>query len=115
VAWAEVYLRIKWNLDPSSRLATIDMGRKVGPKIMLSSSRFAALRPASELDSVMEFGLSGTIELASSSRIRLRAGQLDSIMEVGQIPLRYPARNSWSQTSTRTRKLDSIMEEEEEE
>jgi len=36
-------------------------------------------------------------------------------MEVGQIPLRYPARNSWSQTSTRTRKLDSIMEEEEEE
>jgi len=30
VAWAEVYLRTKWHLDPSSRLATIDMGRKVG-------------------------------------------------------------------------------------
>ena len=27
---AEVYLRTKWHLDPSSRLASIDMGRKVG-------------------------------------------------------------------------------------
>ena len=30
VAWAEIYLRIKWHLDPSSRLATVDMGRKLG-------------------------------------------------------------------------------------
>jgi len=30
VAWAEAYLRTKWHLDPPSRLATIDMGRKVG-------------------------------------------------------------------------------------
>ena len=30
VAWAEAYLRTKWYPDPSSRLATIDMGRKVG-------------------------------------------------------------------------------------
>jgi len=30
VAWAEIYLRTKWQLDPCSRLATIDMGRKVG-------------------------------------------------------------------------------------
>ena len=32
VAWAKTYLRTKWQLDPSSRLATvdiIDMGRKV--------------------------------------------------------------------------------------
>ena len=29
VAWAEVYLRTKWHLDPSSRLATIDMGQKL--------------------------------------------------------------------------------------
>jgi len=28
--WAEVYLRTKWHLDLSSRLATIDMGRNVG-------------------------------------------------------------------------------------
>jgi len=28
-AWAEVYLRSKWHLDPSSRLATIDMGKKL--------------------------------------------------------------------------------------
>ena len=28
--WAEAYLRTKWHLDPSSRLATIDMGQKVG-------------------------------------------------------------------------------------
>jgi len=30
VAWAEAYRRTKWHLDPSSRLATIDMGRKLG-------------------------------------------------------------------------------------
>jgi len=30
VAWAEAYLCTKWHLDPSSCLATIDMGRKVG-------------------------------------------------------------------------------------
>ena len=29
VACAEAYLRTKWHLDPSSRLATIDMGRKL--------------------------------------------------------------------------------------
>ena len=28
MAWAEVYFRTKWHLRPSSRLATIDMGRK---------------------------------------------------------------------------------------
>jgi len=28
--WAEAYLRTKWHLDPPSRLATIDMGGKVG-------------------------------------------------------------------------------------
>jgi len=28
IAWAETYLRTKWNRDPSSRLVTIDMGRK---------------------------------------------------------------------------------------
>jgi len=30
VAWAEAYLRTKWHLDPCSRLATIDVGRKLG-------------------------------------------------------------------------------------
>jgi len=29
VAWAEVYFRTKWRLHPSSRLATIDMNRKL--------------------------------------------------------------------------------------
>jgi len=28
--WAEVYFRTKWRLHPSSRLATIDMNRKLG-------------------------------------------------------------------------------------
>ena len=28
--WAEVHFRIKWRLHPSSRLATIDMGQKLG-------------------------------------------------------------------------------------
>jgi len=30
VAWAEVYLPTKWHLDPSSRLATTDMGQNLG-------------------------------------------------------------------------------------
>ena len=30
VAWAEVYFRTKWRLHPSRRLATIDMGQKLG-------------------------------------------------------------------------------------
>ena len=32
VAWTEayMYLRTKWHLDPSSRLATTNMGRKLG-------------------------------------------------------------------------------------
>jgi len=30
VAWAKAYLHTKWYLDPSSRLVTIDMGRKLG-------------------------------------------------------------------------------------
>jgi len=36
VAWAEAYLRTKWRLDPSSRLVTIDMGRKEGAAVPLS-------------------------------------------------------------------------------
>ena len=30
VAWAEAYLHTKWHFNPSSRLATTDMGRKLG-------------------------------------------------------------------------------------
>jgi len=30
MAWAEAHLRTKWHLDPFSRLATTDMGRKLG-------------------------------------------------------------------------------------
>jgi len=29
-AWAEAYLNTKWHLDPSSCLATTDVGRKLG-------------------------------------------------------------------------------------
>ena len=29
-AWADVYFRTKWRLHPSSRLATINMGQKLG-------------------------------------------------------------------------------------
>jgi len=35
VAWAEAYLRTEWRLDPYSRFATIDMGRKVGAVVPL--------------------------------------------------------------------------------
>jgi len=30
VAWIEAYLRTKWHLDPSRRLATISIRRKMG-------------------------------------------------------------------------------------
>jgi len=30
VAWAEAYLHTKWHLSPSIRLATTDIGRKLG-------------------------------------------------------------------------------------
>jgi len=30
VAWAEAYLHTKWHLSPSSRLATTDIGQKLG-------------------------------------------------------------------------------------
>jgi len=33
VAWAETHLRTRWHLDTSSRLATIDMDRKVGAAV----------------------------------------------------------------------------------
>ena len=36
VALAETYLCTNWHLDPSSRLATIDMGQKVGAVVPLS-------------------------------------------------------------------------------
>jgi len=34
MAWAEVYFRMKWRLYPSSRLAAIDMGQKLGGVVM---------------------------------------------------------------------------------
>ena len=37
VALAEVYLRTEWHLDPSSCLATIDMGQKLGGGCAVSS------------------------------------------------------------------------------
>jgi len=30
MAWAEAYLHTKWHLDPSSHLATTNMGQKLG-------------------------------------------------------------------------------------
>jgi len=38
VVWAEVYFRTKWHLRPSSRLATIDMGRKLGAVLLLGGT-----------------------------------------------------------------------------
>jgi len=29
VGWADIYLRIKWHLDPSSHFATTDIGKSV--------------------------------------------------------------------------------------
>ena len=37
MAWTEAYVRTKWHLDPSSRLATKDMGRKLGAEPLWGS------------------------------------------------------------------------------
>jgi len=55
IAWAEVYLRTKWHLDASSRLATIGMGQKLdgdcaffsGGVGSLSNTKSPGLRPTS--------------------------------------------------------------------
>jgi len=51
---AEVYFCTKWHLHPSSRLATIDMGRKLGLRPLLgrgagfpSNTMLSGLRPTS--------------------------------------------------------------------
>ena len=48
VAWTEAYLRTKWHLDTSSRLATIGMGRKLGAA-PLTQSRLGQGLPAYEV------------------------------------------------------------------
>jgi len=35
VGWDEAYLRTQWHIDPSSRLATTDIGRKLGRAVPL--------------------------------------------------------------------------------
>ena len=45
VNWAEVYVRTKWRLHPSSRLATIDMGQKLG-EVGVPSFLGVALTPS---------------------------------------------------------------------
>ena len=52
VALAVAYLRTKWHLDPSSRLATTYMGRKLGVRLLLVElglhlTMSRGLRPAS--------------------------------------------------------------------
>ena len=49
VAWAEVYLRTKWHLDPSSRLATIDMGQKLGGAVPFFVGKLGPIRTQSRL------------------------------------------------------------------
>jgi len=44
VAWAKAYHRTKWHLDPSSRLATLDIGQKSGccdPFFFLGGGRWS--------------------------------------------------------------------------
>jgi len=47
---AEVNLRTKWHLDPSSRLATIDMGQKLGGGCALFLGELGPHRTQSRLD-----------------------------------------------------------------
>ena len=46
-AWAEAYLPTKWHLDPSSHLATIDIGRNIGggSSVPLISAPFLGMGP----------------------------------------------------------------------
>jgi len=67
VAWAEICLRIKWHLHPSSHFATVDMGQKVGGAVPLSGvaeSVFNTMSPRRGLSpyqmvpsSIQPFGL----------------------------------------------------------
>ena len=43
VAWAEAYLHTKWHFNVSSRLATINMGRKFGGLAIFGSGGWAGL------------------------------------------------------------------------
>jgi len=43
VAWAEAYLHTKWHLNPSSDLATTDMGRKLGSCAPLEEGRWVRI------------------------------------------------------------------------
>ena len=47
VAWAEAYLHTKWHLDASSRLATIEMGRKLGRGCAPSQTIFQKIAKSS--------------------------------------------------------------------
>ena len=42
MAWVEAYLRTKWHLDASNRLATIDMGRNFGQCPLGTGDGFAS-------------------------------------------------------------------------
>jgi len=44
VAWDEAYLRTKWHLDPSNRLATMTMGRKVGAVLLFREGSWVPIR-----------------------------------------------------------------------
>jgi len=45
VTWAEAYLRTKWLLDSSNRLATIDIGRKLGAVLLLGRAVGSPILP----------------------------------------------------------------------
>ena len=49
MAWTEAYFRTKWHFDPPSRLATIDMGRKVGGGAVSALFRGRAGSPSSSV------------------------------------------------------------------
>ena len=70
----------------------------------LVADRFAAgLRPASELDSVIEFGLSRTIQLASRSHTCSRAGRRPGFRSVAvrfELYRHVEIARSWPQTGS---------------
>jgi len=49
VAWAEVYFRTKWRLHPSSSLATVEMGQKLGEACAFFSGELGPYRTQSRL------------------------------------------------------------------
>jgi len=56
VAWSEAYLRTKWHLSPSNRLATTDIRQKLGVCAPLGEGELGPSSPLATIDMGPEIG-----------------------------------------------------------